>query len=45
MRYLLASRQAQTRLDLAHLLGVQRNTIGRWLTLYATGRLHTWLTI
>ena len=34
MLYLLASGQAQTRQQLAALLGVHRNTIGRWLTLY-----------
>lgn len=39
MLYLLASGQAQTRQDVAHLLGVHRNTIGRWLALYAAGGL------
>jgi transposase-like protein len=39
MLYLLASRQAHTRQDVARLLGVHRNTISRWLTLYATGGL------
>jgi transposase len=35
MLYLLASGQAHTRQDVAQLLGVHRNTIGRWLALYA----------
>jgi transposase len=39
MLYLLASRQAHTRQDVAQLLGGHRNTIGRWLALYATGGL------
>ena len=39
MRYLLATGQAHTRQDVAHLLGVHRNTIGRWLVIYATGGL------
>src|ERR671915_1440947 len=39
MLYLLASRQAHTRQDVARLLGVHRNTISRWLALYATGGL------
>ena len=38
MLYLLASGQAQTRQDVARLLGVHRNTIGRWLAIYAAGR-------
>ncbi len=37
MLYLLASRQATTRVTVAALLGLSRNTIGRWLTLYTTG--------
>jgi transposase len=37
MLYLLASGQAHSRQDVAHLLGVHRDTIGRWLALYATG--------
>jgi transposase len=36
MLYLLASGQGQTRQDVARLLGVHRNTISRWLALYAT---------
>jgi transposase len=39
MLYLLASRHAHTRQDVAQLPGVHRNTIGRWLALYATGGL------
>jgi transposase len=39
MLYLLASGQAHTRQDVAHLLGVHRNTIGRWLAIYAAGGL------
>jgi transposase len=39
MLYLLASGQAHTRQDVARLLGVHRNTIGRWLALYAAGGL------
>ncbi len=37
MLYLLASGQATTRQAVANLLGVHRNTIGRWLALYETG--------
>src|ERR671915_550086 len=36
---LLASRQAHTRQDVARLLGVHRNTVSRWLALYAAGGL------
>jgi transposase len=43
MLYLLASGQAQTRRDLAQLLGVHRNTIGHWLARYARGGLETLL--
>jgi transposase len=39
MLYLLASGQAHERQEVARLLGVHRNTIGRWLALYATGGL------
>lgn len=39
MLYLLASGQARTRQDVAQVLGVSRNTVGRWLTLYETGGL------
>jgi transposase len=37
--YLLATRQAQDRQDVARLLGIQRHTIGRWLARYAAGGL------
>jgi transposase len=43
MLYLLASGQAQTRRDVAQLLGVHRNTIGHWLARYARGGLETLL--
>jgi transposase len=43
MRYLLASGQARSRQDVAHLLGVHRHTIGRWLAIYAAGGLATLL--
>jgi transposase len=39
MLYLLATRQAQDRQDVARLLGIHRNTIGRWLARYAAGGL------
>jgi transposase-like protein len=39
MLYLLASRQACTCQDVARLPGVHRNTMSRWLALYATGGL------
>jgi transposase len=39
MRYLLVTRQAQDRQEVARLLGVHRNTIGRWLARYAAGGL------
>jgi transposase len=38
-RYLLASGQARFRRDVARLLGLDRNTVGRWLALYAQGGL------
>ena len=37
--YLLASGQAQTRQQVAQLLGIHRNTIGRWLACYVAGGL------
>jgi transposase len=37
--YLLASRQADCRSQVATLLGLDRNTIGRWLRQYADGGL------
>jgi transposase len=39
MLYLLASGQAHNRQEVAALLGVHRNTIGRWLAIYAAGGL------
>jgi transposase len=39
MLYLLASGQAHERQEVARLLGVHRNTIGRWLAMYADGGL------
>ncbi len=41
--YLLASGQARRRTQAAQLLGVERNTIGRWLTQYTQGGLDTLL--
>ncbi len=43
--YLLASGQATTRQDVAHVLGLSRNTVGRWLTCYEAGGLTALLTI
>jgi transposase len=43
MLYLLATQQAQDRRDVARLLGVHRNTIGRWLARYAAGGLEALL--
>jgi transposase len=43
MLYLLASRQAHERQEVAQLLGVHRNTIGRWLAIYAAGGLEALL--
>jgi transposase len=37
MLYLLATRQAQDRQDVARLLGIHRHTIGRWLARDAAG--------
>jgi transposase len=39
MLYWLASGQAQTRRDVAQLLGIHRNTIGHWLARYEAGGL------
>ena len=44
MLYLLASGQAHARQAVARLLGIHRNTIGRWLALYAASGLHALLT-
>jgi transposase len=43
MLYVLATGQAQTRQDVARLLGVHRNTIGHWLARYAAGGLEALL--
>ena len=43
MLYLLASGQAHDRQEVARLLGVHRNTVGRWLALYATSGLEALL--
>lgn len=45
MLYLIASKQAQTRTALAPLLGVNRETVGDWLQLYAEGGREALLTI
>lgn len=45
MLYLLVTRQAQDRQGVARLLGVHRNTISRWLALYAAGGLEALLAI
>jgi transposase len=45
MLYWLASGQAQTRLDVAQLLGVHRHTIGHWLARYAAGGLDALLEV
>ena len=39
MLYLLVTQQAQDRQHVARLLGIHRNTIGRWLARYAAGGL------
>jgi transposase len=44
MLYLLASGHAPTRQEVAHLLGVSRNTVGRWVALYETGGMTALLT-
>jgi transposase len=43
MLYLLVTRQAQDRQEVARLLGVHRNTSGRWLARSATGGRDAWL--
>lgn len=45
MLYLLASEQAQSRQEGASLLGISRNTVGRWLTDYERGGLPVLLTL
>jgi transposase len=43
--YLLQTEQARTRRQVAHLLGVSRDTVGRWLAAYVSGGLAQMLTI
>jgi transposase len=43
--YLLRTQQARTRLQVARLLGVNRDTVGRWLVAYAQGGIPQLLTI
>jgi transposase len=43
--YLLRTQQARTRLQVARLLGVNRDTVGRWLVAYTQGGLPPLLTI
>src|SRR5687767_7451077 len=43
MLYLLASGQAHSRQEVGQLLGIHRNTIGRWLAIYAAGGLQALL--
>lgn len=43
--YLLQTQQARTRRQVARLLGVSRNTVGRWLAAYAAGGVGRMLTI
>lgn len=43
--YLLASHQATSRQEVAALLGISRNTVGRWLTIYAEGGLDALLAV
>ena len=45
MLYLLASQQVTTRQDVAQLLGISRNTVGRWLSAYANGGVDALLDI
>ena len=45
MLYLLASGQARRRGEVAALLGLDRNTIGRWLTQYREGGLAALLAV
>lgn len=44
-KQLLVNQEAHDRQDVASLLGVHRNTVGRWLTAYASGGLDTLLEI
>jgi transposase len=43
--YILRTQQARTRKQVARLLGVSRNTVGRWLAAYETGGVSQLLTI
>jgi transposase len=43
--YLLQTQQARTRRQVAQLLGVNRDTVGRWLAAYARGGIPQLLTI
>ncbi len=43
--YLLASGQARSRQEVATLLGVDRNTVGRWLATYERGGLSALLAV
>lgn len=43
--YLLASDQADSRQEVARLLGVDRNTVGRWLTIYRDGGVSALLSV
>jgi transposase len=43
--YLLQTQQARTRRQVAQLLGVSRDPVGRWLAAYATGGILQMLTI
>ena len=45
MLYLLATGQAQSRREVAQLLGGHRNTIGRWLALYEACGLEALLAV
>jgi transposase len=45
MLYLFASGQAQERQVAARLLGVERNTVGRWLSTYEQGGLEALLAV
>jgi transposase len=45
MLYLLAGGQAQTRQEVAQLLGVHRNTVSHWLASYETGGLEALLAV
>jgi transposase len=43
--YPLQTQQAHTRRQVAHLLGVNRDTVGRWLPAYAQGGIPQMVTI